>query len=69
MKIEIEFPDQLANFLKELNVNLEEYAKESVLQCFRGDFDLFRSDIDIFVDLKALIKKHNLKEFIHTYDK
>ena len=64
MRVEIEVPEGISKFLESLEVNVQEYAEESVQNAFRADFDVFRNDQARLVDLDVLIEKYDLKNFV-----
>ena len=67
-KFEIEVPDGIIKFLKSLNINVQQYVEESVELAFRADFEVFREDLKINMNVDELIKKYGLENFVWTYN-
>lgn len=68
MKVEIEVPDGIVEFLKFLRIDPQKYAQEQVLYSFKADFDTFHIGPEIFIDLDELIQKYGLTDYIITYE-
>ena len=67
MKVEVNVPNGIVKFLKLQKVDVQKYAEESVKHAFRADFDVFRNDLEINIDVDKLVKKYNLENFVWTY--
>jgi len=61
VRVEVNVPKGIIDFLKEVGVNLDEWLEYTVIDSFRADFDVFRSGADIFIDIEGLIEKHQLR--------
>ena len=61
VKVEIEIPDGIAEFLKDHGEpDLKKYAEESVQHGFGSDWNCFENHPETFIDMNALIDKYNL---------
>ena len=64
VKIEIEVPEGIVEFLKQLpeynGAQIKKYLEEAVQHHFGADWNAFVKDADVFLDLEAVIAKFNL---------
>ena len=60
VKVEIEVPDGILDFLKTFNQDVKEYLEDSVQVQFGADWNAFEGNPEIFIDLDALIEKYKL---------
>lgn len=64
-RVEIEVPDGIIEFLKQLpeydEADIGKYLEEAVQHHFGADWNAFARDADVFLDLETLIEKFNLR--------
>ncbi len=60
VKVEVEAPDGIVDFLKAFNINVKEYLEEAAQTQFGCDWGAFEGDPSIFIDVNKLIEKYEL---------
>ena len=65
VRVEIEVPDGIVEFLKQLpgydEAQIGKYLEQALQHQFGADWNAFAKDADIFLDLETLIEKFKLR--------
>ena len=72
MKVELEVPDGMVRFLKEVcqysDVELHTYLEEALQEAFGSNWGAFIGDPRVFMDLSKIIEKYDLKSTVTLKD-